>query len=258
MRLLSFDTSAREITAALLVGGQVLAFERIVFEADVEVKGSGKKVSRQESVSLLLPTIDRLLRENNIAKGELDGLAVGIGPGGFTGIRVAVTTARTMAQALERPLLGINSLEVASYGEPSEKNAGVIKHASASHCYMAIYKRVFSDSSKSGAAAEFDLSAVLEPSYVKYEEIGSRLTLAPCWYAEQAVLKKLEGAGENLCELPAVTNVAAIQAKLAYLRLSLKGANQGSFPFRQVEPLYLRGASVTLKKGDAVERIESN
>lgn len=267
MRLLSFDTSSREITVALLMDGREPAVKKIIFEADLEIKSSGKKVSRQESVSLLIPTIDDLLKENSLPKSELEALAVGIGPGGFTGIRVAVATARTIAQALKLPLLGINSLEVMSYPISETLTgelAGVLKHASASHCFAAVYRRV------ALSEDEYDLVAEVEPSYVRYDQFEDFLKGTGCtslWYAEEPCLARLSelphgdvefrslGANNGEVENITVTNVALIQAKLAHSRLSLRN---GKHEYSDVEPLYLRGASVTLKKGDAVERIESN
>ncbi|HNG77150.1 MAG TPA: hypothetical protein PLY72_21950, partial [Candidatus Obscuribacter sp.] len=61
---------------------------------------------------------------------------------------------------------------------------------------------------------------------------------------------------EGLLEAQPVKNMALTQSKLALLRLSLSSAQ--AHPYLKVEPLYLRGASITLKKGDGVERVESH
>lgn len=60
----------------------------------------------------LLLNIKHLLEEAQIAKKELTGLAVGLGPGSFTGLRIGVTTIKTMAQFLQIPVVGLSTLEI--------------------------------------------------------------------------------------------------------------------------------------------------
>ncbi len=274
MLFLSFDTSGRELTVALFEGGtghnsgdtesggKILAQERIDFGElaahDPRLPLSappvgGKKTNRQESVSLLIPTIDKLLSESGRAKADIACLAVGIGPGGFTGIRVAITTARTIAQALKVPLVPVNSLELACFDLQSKTALGIIKEASRTHCYMAVYAPAESRD------MEFtDVSAVVLPRYLTYEAMVEERGLAPQWYCDASALERLPQL-ENSKLLPPVKNIAAEQAKIAWLRVSLKGITEpAAFHYRLTEPLYLRGASVTLKKGNAIEKVESN
>jgi tRNA threonylcarbamoyladenosine biosynthesis protein TsaB len=63
----------------------------------------------------LAPAIDSLRRELRIELGHLAAVAVGTGPGLFTGLRVGVTTAKVMAQALRIPVVGIPSLDLVAY-----------------------------------------------------------------------------------------------------------------------------------------------
>lgn len=62
----------------------------------------------------LIPVIDRLVREMGFGPGELGAVAVSIGPGGFTGLRISVTAAKCMAEALGIPLLAVPSALVAA------------------------------------------------------------------------------------------------------------------------------------------------
>jgi len=288
MLFLSFDTRGRELTVALFEGdslerasqqhqGELLASERIDFAElavdDPRLPLSGnmvgaKKPNRQESVSLLIPTIDRLLSEKQLSKFDIGAIAVGIGPGGFTGIRVAITTARTLAQALNVPLIGLNSLEVACFDlleqspgltaeEVSQQRFGVIKAASRSHCYLAVYR-------SEPIFAYFDLVAVQEPVYLTYESLSEKLPLCPLWHVDPAVMAKLLALPSEVEPVwraqlgVVVNNIASLQAKMAWLRVSLKGLGASAFHYRLTEPLYLRGASVTLKNGDAIEKVESS
>jgi len=257
VRLLSFDTSSQALSVAVLDNGLVLA------EANLESE-SALKSDRQQSVSLLLPTIDNLVRQAGLDKKDLQAIVAGLGPGGFTGVRVAVVTGRTLAQALKLPLVGINSLEVSSFGAPSRACDGgaVIKEASKTHFFVAQYRRVDFDGEL------YDLEPVRKPVYITAEqlEIECREQPSLLWYAEEPAAARLGQWSEELQKrvrtIAPVNNIALCQAKIANVRLSLKAlAGEDllqSFPYQPVQPLYLRGASVTLKKGDVIERVEAH
>jgi tRNA threonylcarbamoyladenosine biosynthesis protein TsaB len=68
----------------------------------------------------LLPLVEQLLAETGSARSSLDRLAVGIGPGSFTGLRVGIALAQGMALGLDRPLVGIGSLRAVARGAPEE------------------------------------------------------------------------------------------------------------------------------------------
>lgn len=97
-RLLAADTTTFVASLALCEGGEAVA------ELTVRTR-----VTHSES---LLADVDGLLRRVGWALGDLDGFAVAIGPGSFTGVRIGLTTLRTLAWTLGRPLVGRGSLEV--------------------------------------------------------------------------------------------------------------------------------------------------
>jgi len=68
--------------------------------------------ARQESVT---PALDHLLRWTGVELTQVGGFAVGVGPGLFTGLRVGVETAKTLAQVTRAPIVGLTSLDVLAY-----------------------------------------------------------------------------------------------------------------------------------------------
>jgi tRNA threonylcarbamoyladenosine biosynthesis protein TsaB len=75
----------------------------------------GERVSRAVRV---LEDADQLFRESGADRRELTGIAVGTGPGSFTGLRVGLATARGLAFALGVPVAGVSTLEALSAGAP--------------------------------------------------------------------------------------------------------------------------------------------
>jgi len=96
--ILAFDTSAAHCAAALLNEDVVLA-ER--FEA-----------MKRGQAERLMPLLETLLADRGVTWRDLTALVVGIGPGNFTGIRIAVSAARGLGLALRLPVFGVSSFEV--------------------------------------------------------------------------------------------------------------------------------------------------
>jgi tRNA threonylcarbamoyladenosine biosynthesis protein TsaB len=99
MLILAFDTATEIATSALVADGEVL----------------GERTSRAVS---LLEDVDALLRRGGAHAGELEALAVGIGPGSFTGVRIGLAVARGLALALDVPVAGVSTLDALAAGAP--------------------------------------------------------------------------------------------------------------------------------------------
>lgn len=99
MLIVAFDTATDVATSALVWDGEVL----------------GELTSRPVSV---LEDVDALLRRGGVRDSQLEGIAVGIGPGSFTGLRMGLVTARTLAFSLELGLAGVSTLDALAAGAP--------------------------------------------------------------------------------------------------------------------------------------------
>ena len=93
--VLGFDTSAAHCAAALLRGDAILAHRH-------EEMGKGQ-------AERLFPLLEDLLSEAGLTWRDLHVIGVGIGPGNFTGIRIAVAAARGLALSLGIPAIGISA-----------------------------------------------------------------------------------------------------------------------------------------------------
>jgi tRNA threonylcarbamoyl adenosine modification protein YeaZ len=96
--LLAFDTATAAVTVALHDGERVVA--------------SSTVVDAMRHGELLAPGITAVLDETWVPRQDITAVAVGVGPGPFTGLRVGIVTARTLGAALEIPVYGICTLDV--------------------------------------------------------------------------------------------------------------------------------------------------
>ncbi len=96
--LLAFDTATHAVTVALHDGDDVVAESTVV---DALRHGE-----------LLAPGIAHVLDQAGVGVRDLTRIAVGVGPGPFTGLRVGIVTARTMAAVLSVPVVGVCTLDV--------------------------------------------------------------------------------------------------------------------------------------------------
>ena len=67
--------------------------------------------SKKSHSKRLLASIDTLLSDTSISINEVDALAVSLGPGSFTGLRIGLATAKGLCMAAEKPLIGIATLD---------------------------------------------------------------------------------------------------------------------------------------------------
>lgn len=130
MKLLCLDTSSRRFSLAVSDGEKILRYANIRLRRVLD--------------SSMMPAIERILKNAGVALCELDGLAVGLGPGSFTSLRVGLATVKGLAFAAAKPVVGIASLDILAAGVPFADEGGricVICDARRGLLYNGVYQK---------------------------------------------------------------------------------------------------------------------
>ncbi len=132
MKILSLDTSTKNFSLCLSDGGQIVATKKMTNDRILSSK--------------IIPALDTLFQKAGIVPKAIDAIAVGLGPGSFTSLRVGVSTAKGLAYALNKPLMGIPSLDVLAMNvkRDTADQVCVLCDAKRSMVYAAVYQ-CFSD-----------------------------------------------------------------------------------------------------------------
>jgi tRNA threonylcarbamoyladenosine biosynthesis protein TsaB len=230
--VLAIDTATAQVSVAFGDQGAVLGEVRLA---------GGRRHAEQ-----LAPAIDYLRRELGVDLGHLAAIAVGTGPGLFTGLRVGVTTAKVMAQALRIPVVGIPSLDLVAYPlRHSDRMIVAVLDARRREVFAARYRPVpggVQRVSDYAVHAPADLVADLlaEPGLEPHGLLlaGDGVARFP---QEFAALEHAEVAGGEF----AAPSVGAL------VTLATARAEREEFePPAELRPLYLRQSDAEIAWGD--------
>ncbi|MGN7299393.1 tRNA (adenosine(37)-N6)-threonylcarbamoyltransferase complex dimerization subunit type 1 TsaB [Ferdinandcohnia sp. SAFN-114] len=127
MKVLAIDTSN------YVLGVAIVDQEKVIGEVITNLP-------KNHSVRVM-PTIEQLMEECGIKPKELDRIVVAMGPGSYTGVRIGVTIAKTLAWSLQIPLVGVSSLEVlAANGRHFNGSISPIFDARRGQVYTGLYR----------------------------------------------------------------------------------------------------------------------
>lgn len=128
MKILAVETSGLEASIALAVGDQLVA------ERTLDTAG-------QRNARLLIPAVADLLKQESLTPSQIDVVAVSIGPGSFTGLRVGVVFAKTFAWVNNAKLVAVDTLQaLAQRVAPTEREVTVISDAQRGDVFVNSYR----------------------------------------------------------------------------------------------------------------------
>lgn len=199
MNLLAIETATEACSVALVHGDEVIA---------------RSELAPRRHAERVLPMADELLAEAGLARHALDAIAVGRGPGAFTGVRLAVSLAQGMALALDRPVITVSSLAALALEAPDDRDDTAILaviDARMGEIYAASYRH---DGAGGLLALDHECvctaDALLLPEGRDWQVVGSG------WATYETVLRERLGTAPRFADgarYPQAVHVAELAAR---------------------------------------------
>ena len=243
MRILGIDCAIPEPSVALIDDDALLGEERQARRADGSGSTTGKLPSNHAEI--LLPLIQTLLETTGVTVPQLSGIAVSIGPGSFTGLRIGLATAKGLAYESGVPLVGVSTLHAAAARvRRGDALIGAMLDARKSEVYIALFR-----------VARGDLTRVTDDAVMP---IDAAVDLLRSHWSPSAGALMLVGDGakaherrlvDSLGTIPIVSgacrfSVAAEVARLGAERVAGAARDQSDV----AAPVYLRLTEAEIKR----------
>ncbi|HDM79019.1 MAG TPA: tRNA (adenosine(37)-N6)-threonylcarbamoyltransferase complex dimerization subunit type 1 TsaB [Deltaproteobacteria bacterium] len=223
MRILALDTST-SVNSVCIIDEKGILVEHIVGG-----QGSHNKI--------LLKNIDLCIKAAGVQFGDIHGIAIALGPGSFTGLRIGISTAKTLAWANQLPILGIPTLDALALNVPYGKyQVCPMLDAKKNEVYCRIYR--LSDAYPEGITDNM----VLPPAELAGMIDSPTIFLGNGWHQYESVLR--EKLGENALTLPAPFHDIRA-SNIATLALRRLKQNEKDDP-ESLKPIYVRPSDAEL------------
>ena len=198
MKSIFIDTSTNHLILAYLSGTKVIdMIDQVVL----------KDMSSQ-----LFPILDELLNRNSVSVQDLEKIYVVVGPGSFTGVRIGVTVAKTMAWGLNIPIVPISSLEVLASTGGDDYVCSYID-ARRGYVYAGVYAA--------------DLNSVISDSYVSVDTL------------HRMIEEQIDGS-VSYVSYDSIERFSSVFPKLDLERVISKYQNHVGMSPHMVNPVYLK------------------
>ncbi len=236
MLILAVDSSTPVAGAALVED------HRILVESFINYKKTHSET--------LLPTIDRIMGECDCTLADLDALAVTVGPGSFTGLRIGLATVKGIAMAAHKPIVALSTLDtLAANVVGSDELIGALLDARKNELYYGFYRQGQQGLEALGEAMVASPAALVSQVRELLTGEGQRIILLGDGYYRYSSYFEQE-LQDQLKPIPG--HLMLPRAAAAGI-LAVKKAQQGEFAdLYRLRPVYLRlsEAEYRLGKGE--------
>ena len=231
MRILGLDTSISVASVAISEDGRLVAEDFYPRRGNAE--GSGAKSNHAE---IIVPLVDSVLRRAGIELSDIAGIAVSIGPGSFTGVRIGLSTVKGFAYGTGVPAVGISTLQaMAARVAAFEGRVCPILDARKGEVYTALFR-------KQGKQLERLTQDALMPLLSFLEELRGLGNPAPCLFigdgvtTYRPVLERVPDLQIYIANEQAMSSLAASIALLSERQFN----DHRAVRLEDLTPVYLR------------------
>ena len=218
MIVLSIDSSSKVATVALLKD-DILLGEYILND-------------KKEHSVILMPLIERLLKDCNLEVDDIDGYVVSKGPGSFTGLRIGMATIKGMSFGSNKPYISLSSLDALAYSLSSF--SGIIcpiMDALRENVYSGLYKAVDGKLTTILEPTSIDIDKLLELLKEKNEEVI---------FTGDGLIKHKDFIKENFNNPHFAPNHLSITRASSLGELGINLLKNGDFDNPDSSPVYLK------------------
>ena len=226
MKLLAFETATEACSVALWIDGEVR--ER-------------HELAPRRHAELSLPWAEQLLADAGLRKSQLDAIALGRGPGAFTGVRLAIALGQGIALALDRPIVAVSTLAALAMRAHASQQTDAVDGAVSARVLASIDARtgeIYTGAFelRDGDAFALDAEAVLAPEAATLpDERDGWLGVGTGFGAADGALARRFEARFSVIDATALPHAADV----ARLAVAAYARGEALAPER-VEPAYLR------------------
>jgi tRNA threonylcarbamoyladenosine biosynthesis protein TsaB len=246
MRIVGIDTSSATASVALLEDGQLIA-ERC-HPSSIAGRAAGLAGFKSNHAEILLPLIESVARQARVSLPEVSGIALSIGPGSFTGLRIGLSTVKGLAYGWGIPVVGVSTLlaQAARIGE-FEGAICALLDARKNEVYAALFRKRHQELARLTEDFIAPVEGVLD-------QVRGATGAMPCLFIgdgarryEKLLLDALGGKA-RLCAEDSVSSCAAAVASLGMERLRRSETDD----LGKLVPVYLRPSEAEARRSNRI------
>ena len=234
MKVLGIDTSSLATSVAVIEDNKLIC----------EYTVNTKKTHSQK----LMPMIENMLNISDLNINEIDLIAVCEGPGSFTGLRIAMATAKAIAHVNNLPIVGINSVELlAGNMNLCEKNICSILDAQRTQVYMGQYKYDNNKLVELKGVDVVDIEYLLEELKNTNEEW---IMVGEAVYKYEDKLKSIDNI-----HIPSPSHNVSKASSLCSIAIEKYKNNIDVYDCYNINPLYIRKSQAEVQYDEKIKRL---
>ncbi|RDY23249.1 tRNA (adenosine(37)-N6)-threonylcarbamoyltransferase complex dimerization subunit type 1 TsaB [Romboutsia maritimum] len=237
MKILGIDTSSMAASVS------VIEDDKLICEYTVNTK----KTHSQK----LMPMIENMLKMSDLKINEINAIAICVGPGSFTGLRIGMATAKAIAHVNNLPIIGVNSMEIlAANMDLCDKKICSILDAQRNQVYTAKYKF------EEGKLIEIESVDVIEIENL-LKELSSNddewILVGEAVYKYKDMIKEIQNIS-----IPAPSNNVTKASSLCSVAINKYNENKDVHDCYTINPMYIRKSQAEVQYEEKMKRLNND